>query len=105
MTEAEWLTSRDPIEMLRSRRPGNNRRLRLFACACCQNLRGFINDARSLQAIEAAENWADGKYRFLCSNCDDEDILNHCRHFREHAKGCGLSICFLEDSEFLFTSS
>ncbi len=60
MTEAEWLTSRSPIEMLRSRRPGNKRKLRLFACACCRNMRSLINDARSLKAIEAAENWADG---------------------------------------------
>src|ERR1700753_478264 len=32
---------------------------RLFAVACCQNIRHFITDKRSLKAIEIAELYAD----------------------------------------------
>jgi hypothetical protein len=61
MTEAEWLTSTDPHELLGfvQDRAGE-RPLRLFACACCRHAWPRLCDERSLRAVEAAERYADG---------------------------------------------
>ena len=92
MTEAEWLASTHPEAMLdhllgrrqlpwwrvtdwlRSRpsaaaeRPWHSdRKLRLFACACCRCVSGLLEDRRSRNAVEAAERCADGLI--------DEDML------------------------------
>lgn len=80
MTEAEWLTSTDPqrmIEEIRERggvpfsgnrpplpatlcRPLSDRKLRLFACACCRQVWDQLADSRSRKAVEVAERYADG---------------------------------------------
>jgi hypothetical protein len=61
MTEAEWLDSVDPLAMLDflEGRIGQ-RRLRLFACACCRRVSAFFLDKRSLRLIEVSERYADG---------------------------------------------
>lgn len=53
MTEQEWLTATDPTEMLKAH-PGkfSERKLRLFALACCERIRRFITDPRSVAALE-----------------------------------------------------
>lgn len=76
MTEQKWLTSTDPQRMLTflvgndanfaegiggGRCILNDRKLRLFACACCRSVRGQLTDERSRRAIEVAEACADGK--------------------------------------------
>src|SRR5438105_3480713 len=38
----------------------DQRKLRLFACACARRLWSLLLDERSRQAIEAAEGYADG---------------------------------------------
>lgn len=63
MTEAEWLTCADPdpmVEWVRSK--ASERKLRLFACACCQRLgrQRLLPDADSRTAVEVAERYADG---------------------------------------------
>src|SRR4051812_17546871 len=61
MTEHEWLTAIDPrplLEYLRYR--ASNRKLRLFACACCRRIWHLLTDARSRRAVEVTERWADG---------------------------------------------
>jgi len=77
MTEAEWLASNDPAAMLakiqsvrlsyekRNREPVPNwqvsdRKLRLFACACCRAVFHLLTDERSRRAVEVAERYADG---------------------------------------------
>jgi hypothetical protein len=60
MTEAKWLGSVNPLSMLAHVRTGSARKLRLFACAGCRLLWDFLPDVRSRQAVEAAEEWADG---------------------------------------------
>jgi hypothetical protein len=71
MTEQEWLTSEDPVAMLDyvTCRAGNvplarpehlpsDRKLRLFACACCRQERPLRTAV--LRAVVLAERFADG---------------------------------------------
>jgi hypothetical protein len=60
MTEAEWLVCDDPLRMLGA--PGvrmNDRKLRLFAVACCRRLTPSHSKHPSLFALEVAERYAD----------------------------------------------
>src|SRR5437763_14972315 len=58
-----WLTEVNPralLELLHDRRLLSRRKDRLIACACCRRAWAFLTDARSRQAVEAAEALADG---------------------------------------------
>jgi hypothetical protein len=62
MTEAEWLACDDPVAMLRSLRGAvSERKLRLFACACCRALRVTLIPASLAEAVATAEGHADGQ--------------------------------------------
>jgi hypothetical protein len=61
MTEADWLACTEPQRMLAFLRGKvSDRKLRLFAVACCRQVCDLIMDERSFQAIDAAEHYADG---------------------------------------------
>ncbi|HKB00707.1 MAG TPA: hypothetical protein VKD90_00745 [Gemmataceae bacterium] len=61
MTEAEWLTSKNPAPMLISMLgTASERKLRLFGVACCRRCLDHFKDPRELQAVLAAEKLADG---------------------------------------------
>ena len=68
MTADEWRRCADPEAMLDLVRPtGDERRFRLFACACCREATvwHYLTHPRSRSAVETAErfadNWADLK--------------------------------------------
>ena len=71
MTEQDWLASEDPAVMLAyldRRHPEtahvpiiglSDRKLRLFACACCRQVWHLLTDERSRKAVEFMEGWDD----------------------------------------------
>jgi hypothetical protein len=72
MTEADWLTSDDPHEMLEFLRGrAGARKLRLFAVACCRRVWELIPPGVARWAVEEAERFADG----AVSPGEREDLL------------------------------
>jgi hypothetical protein len=63
VTEQEWLECARPLEMLeflRASGKGSDRKLRLFACACCRRAWRFFTSKRLQAAVEVSERYADG---------------------------------------------
>jgi len=80
MDEAEWRGSTDPEKMLRYLRRkavATDRKLRLFACACCRMVWHLMPDGPLYEwartAVEVAERFADG----LATEKDLDDIHEH----------------------------
>jgi hypothetical protein len=65
MTEQEWMDCTDPQDMLEFLRDrAGERKLRLFAVACCRRIGHLRSDERcrgAAEAVEAAESFADGQ--------------------------------------------
>jgi hypothetical protein len=65
MTEAEWLACTDPNPMLQAftTRSGAapDRKLRLFAIACCLRTKTLLADERSVNAVKVVEEFLEGK--------------------------------------------
>jgi hypothetical protein len=60
MTEQEWLTCTDSASMLALLRgKASDRKLRLFACACCRQFWHLLTDQRSRHAVDIAERFVD----------------------------------------------
>ncbi len=61
MDETTWLTCESPEPMLAYLEGKcSDRKLRLFACACCRVIGELITDPLCCEAVEAAESHADG---------------------------------------------
>src|SRR4051794_36088693 len=66
MNEADWLNSTDPqpmLEFLRTSGKASERKLELFAAACCRRVWHLLFDQRSRKAVEVAEAYADERAR------------------------------------------
>lgn len=62
VTEAEWLACTDPEPMLAFLEGKvTDRKLRLFAAACCRRVWHLVNDEPSRAAVDVAERVADGQ--------------------------------------------
>jgi hypothetical protein len=62
MTENEWNTTTDLWDMLKHVQPHcGERKLRLLAVACCRVLDSLLIDTEVREALEAAEQYADGR--------------------------------------------
>jgi hypothetical protein len=61
MNETKWLDGADVRGMLQLLlKNSSERKLRLFAVACCQSILPYLHDERGRKAILAAESYADG---------------------------------------------
>jgi hypothetical protein len=63
MTEEQWRSCTSPWPMLvflQSSSRASERKLRLFACACCRAIWPQITSRRCREAVETAEQYADG---------------------------------------------
>lgn len=61
MTEAEWRDCVEPTDLLRYLdRRASERKLRLFACACCQRVWPLLTRSAVHEAVHVAERFADG---------------------------------------------
>src|SRR5438105_3621748 len=61
MTEEEWQDSTDPAAMLKlAGDRASDRKLRLFACACCRRIWLLLPDDDCRDAVEIAEAFAEG---------------------------------------------
>ena len=62
VTEAEWLACANPSPMLEFLRDkASERKLRVFAVACCRRIWHLFNDEQFRRAVTAAELFADGE--------------------------------------------
>jgi hypothetical protein len=62
MTQQEWLACDAPDRMLLFlTAAASDRKLRLFACACCRRLWDLLPEGPSRHAVEASERFADGE--------------------------------------------
>jgi len=62
MTEAEWLAATDPTPMLEFLKgKASDRRLRLFACACCRRIWHLLPNRLLRKSIEQMERFVDGE--------------------------------------------
>jgi hypothetical protein len=72
VSEDDWTTCTDPqlmLMLLRSRRAATDRKLRLFACACCRRIWDRFPHQLNRDLVAAVEDHPDGRF-------EDADIYN-----------------------------
>jgi len=103
MTETEWLTSTDPAAMLRlfdyqirpvssghmgesSRFRVSDRKLRLFACACCRQVWHLLTDDAPCPTCHGGGRDWQGSNNDLCRECGGTGRINRSRRAVEVAE-------------------
>jgi hypothetical protein len=62
MTEAEWVACTDPVKILEFLQgKTSDRKLRLFAVACCRRVWGLLVNFHSREVLFCSERYADGQ--------------------------------------------
>jgi hypothetical protein len=75
-TEAEWLECTDPEPMLDSLGGQvGDRKLRLFAVACCRRIWDLLTEENWRAAVEASERYADGRASGQDLSCSREAVV------------------------------
>lgn len=109
MTEAEWMAFTDPRPMLGSlRHRASDRKLRLFAVACCRRIWDLLPDEQCRSALETAERFADGlasldslreAHRGAMLSYVNHDDHDECGRFtgRESAAAAVAGACWTEE--------
>ncbi len=73
MTESEWLECTDPTPMLvLLQGKASDRKLRLFAVACCRRATWLFRDTQSRDALDLIDGFSDGS----ANNCEFWPLLN-----------------------------
>jgi hypothetical protein len=86
MTEAEWLASTNLENLLpHLAKTASERKLRLWACACCRRIWHLIADERSRRAVEVAEQLADNPTHPF----DEDEIYGGAWQAAEEARDFG----------------
>jgi hypothetical protein len=102
VTEAEWLAATDPAPMLNFLReePANQRRLRMFGCACCRRAWHLLSDESSQKAVEATEAWAEGivSKNELWAACDAAEFAEASAPTEQHLSVATAATCISADS-------
>jgi hypothetical protein len=70
LTKEKWLAARMFRPLWSRLSAASSRKLRLLACACCRSVWHLIDDARSQEAVTAAELYADG-------HISKQELLRH----------------------------
>lgn len=72
MNEREWLDGEKTGTLIaHAKKVGSERKLRLFALACCRRIEHLLVDKRSVAALAALENYIEGK-------CTSAELEHHC---------------------------
>lgn len=92
MTETEWMTCNDPRPMLgflcgRT----TDRKLRLFAVACCRRISDLLPDERCRLALETAEQFADGLVSLERLHAAREDAIRSYVEFNDFDESGGFT--------------
>jgi hypothetical protein len=83
LSEPEWLTCSDPTRMLDFlvAGPASDRKLRLFACACCRRIWPLLPEAGCRDAVGLAERYADGRATPEVLAAAAEALVELCDHY------------------------
>jgi hypothetical protein len=79
MTEEKWLAAVEPYALIYHPKCRNDRKRRLFSCACARRLLHHLTDTRFADVVAGCEAFADGA-------CDWKSVLAHRKTLRTAAK-------------------